>query len=618
MFCEYSDIITGSFSSFRVPFPSYYEREKWDAVTEERKKFIIGEAEKYLGFKWPVPTASLYLEYTRNGNRSRYESVIFNERRLPLQYFAAAECIEGKGRFSDDIINGIWATLDESSWVLPAHNYGNPLPDLSQPVIIDLFSAECGGIVSWILFELGEILDKTAPQITQRMRSVLNDRIFIPFIKNNYWWTGIDSNRAPNNWNPWIITNILTAVCFARPGKQTADAVLKKCLVCLDNFAKFYAPDGGCDEGPCYWGVAAGCLFESIEILSDIMGKKADFFSSELIRNMCSYIYKMHISGSYYVCYADADAKTVPNPHLLYRMGQKTNDINLIKTAGAIYREREREYSVCRMDGCSALMYSKMKELFSEPVLSSEKYNYPYIGDAWFEGMQVMCSRTAEGSSDGLFLSAKGGTNNESHNHNDIGSFVVYCDGKPAIIDVGRGEYVKQTFSERRYDIPQMQSGYHNLPIIGCFTQQDGDSFKACDVHYETSDRSSRLHLDLREAYPEDAGIIHWFRDFIFDKNSNIITVDDDFSLAKAENITFVFMTAKKPMFTENGIILVLDDESSLSMSFDASLSYSVEEFETSSDRSLKRSWGDGVYRVLLKTSYAFQSGRFIFTFQKK
>lgn len=78
-----------------------------------------------------------------------------------------------------------------------------------------------------------------------------------------------------------------------------------------------------------------------------------------------------------------------------------------------------------------------------------------------------MAARMEDGSDKGLYLSAKGGNNGESHNHNDVGSFVLYCDGKPVVIDIGTGVYEKKTFSPQRYEIPQMQSLYHNLPIIG-------------------------------------------------------------------------------------------------------------------------------------------------------
>ena len=49
----------------------------------------------------------------------------------------------------------------------------------------------------------------------------------------------------------------------------------------------------------------------------------------------------------------------------------------------------------------------------------------------------------------GFFFGAKGGFNAESHNHNDVGSCVMYFDGKPCLIDLGREEYTAKTFSSK-------------------------------------------------------------------------------------------------------------------------------------------------------------------------
>ena len=51
----------------------------------------------------------------------------------------------------------------------------------------------------------------------------------------------------------------------------------------------------------------------------------------------------------------------------------------------------------------------------------------------------------------GLTLAAKGGHNGESHNHNDVGSFIVAVDGVPAVADAGRPTYTAQTFGPDRY-----------------------------------------------------------------------------------------------------------------------------------------------------------------------
>lgn len=87
--------------------------------------------------------------------------------------------------------------------------------------------------------------------------------------------------------------------------------------------------------------------------------------------------------------------------------------------------------------------------------------------------------------SEGLYLAAKGGHNAESHNHNDVGNFIVYADGYPAISDVGVETYTAKTFSAQRYDIWTMQSAFHNLPIINGFMQKNGGNFKAAAVNYE-------------------------------------------------------------------------------------------------------------------------------------
>ena len=74
----------------------------------------------------------------------------------------------------------------------------------------------------------------------------------------------------------------------------------------------------------------------------------------------------------------------------------------------------------------------------------------------------------------GWFLGAKGGYNNESHNHNDVGSCVVYVRDIPVLVDAGVGTYTKQTFNHDRYKIWSMQCDWHNLPMINGAAQPAG------------------------------------------------------------------------------------------------------------------------------------------------
>ena len=75
----------------------------------------------------------------------------------------------------------------------------------------------------------------------------------------------------------------------------------------------------------------------------------------------------------------------------------------------------------------------------------------------------------------GFFVATKGGYNNESHNHNDAGTFLLEYDD---FIDAGVGTYTRQTFSSERYSIWTMQSNYHNLPMVNGVPQQFGSEFR--------------------------------------------------------------------------------------------------------------------------------------------
>lgn len=91
------------------PFPTASERESWKKIPEKVRTAHVLQAEKHFNCDWETPKASVFLEYVRNGNRSHYQSISFG-RRMKLAELVIGECIEGRGRFLDDILNGIWTT----------------------------------------------------------------------------------------------------------------------------------------------------------------------------------------------------------------------------------------------------------------------------------------------------------------------------------------------------------------------------------------------------------------------------------------------------------------------------------------------------------------------------
>jgi hypothetical protein len=171
--------------------------------------------------------------------------------------------------------------------------------------------------------------------------------------------------------------------------------------------------------------------------------------------------------------------------------------------------------------------------------------------EAWLPDVQLMTSRL----SNGLFVAAHGGHNGESHNHNDVGDFIVYADGDPVIIDIGSGTYTAKTFSKERYDLWFNASAYHNLPTINGQQQYEGSSYRATGVSYKKDKGGAVLVMNIEKAYPSSADLKTWKRTITTAIRS--ITIADEFEAAKpVASLTQSFMTVCSVDISQQGKII--------------------------------------------------------------
>ena len=167
----------------------------------------------------------------------------------------------------------------------------------------------------------------------------------------------------------------------------------------------------------------------------------------------------------------------------------------------------------------------------------------PLVREAWLDGIQVATARRRAGTTEGFYFAALGGHNAESHNHNDVGNFVVYLNGNPVLIDVGVENYTAKTFSSKRYEIWTMQSAFHNLPTINGVMQAAGRQYEAREVGFHADDASAEFSADLAAAYPKEAGVEKWRRSVRLDRAANAVLVTDRFALRGAGKIEMNLMT---------------------------------------------------------------------------
>ena len=590
------------------PYPRAGE-PGWDAVPAAVRDAHIREAETLIGTTWEPLPASVFLEYVRTGNRSNYQNLSF-ARREKLAKLVLAEAMEAKGRFLDDILNGIWAISEETYWGVPAHLYmqeaGPGLPDVDEPTV-DLFAAETASLMAWTDYLLGDRLDAVSPLVRERIRAEVDRRILTPNLtREDFWWMGFSGGRI-NNWNPWINSNWLTAVLLLETDEDRRAKAVYKIMRSLDRFIDSYPDDGGCDEGPGYWSRAAGSMYDTLELLDLATGGAIDIFDRPLIREMGRYIYRSYIASPFYINFADAGPRVAVEPALVYRYGRSTGDS--LMTGFASFVARETGFGKGYVPGRFGHLNRQLPALFVIEALHGTPPLEPLPAGVWLPDTQVMVARSQEGSREGFYLAAKGGHNDESHNHNDVGNFIVYHNGLPVLIDVGAGEYTAKTFSRDRYTIWNMQSAYHNVPTINGVMQQQGRDYRARRVEFKTHPTRARLQLDLSRAYPEEARVLSWIRVLTLNRGGDIVLEDDYLLEDYVAPSVLHFMTPRAVEVVEPGTIAFRAPTGDAPLpARDVFMHYDPQQLDVTlehiplDDARLKAGWGEALTRVSLTT----------------
>lgn len=583
MFVEMMQLMPDRFADFGAELTAENIRSSAPAAV---RASLIEAAELALGEPWPTILAGDYREYSATGNRDRFERLYFS-RRLKLNALVLGECAERQGRFLDAIIDGLWLICEESGWQLPAHNSHirggsrDPLPDPDNPVI-DLFAAETGANLALCLHLLGPELEQTHTNLISRVRAEIDRRITKPYLNRHFWWMGNGAERM-NNWTAWITQNVLLSTLLLPTDQPTRRSVVEKALGSLDAFQKDYAQDGACEEGVLYYGHAALCLFGAMRILEACApGFMSPLFNAPKLRNMAEFILNMHVAQDSFFNFADAPVKVETSGVREYLFGRAVSSLPLQAFAAACWnrapdRLMQKEWN----------LWYRVEAVLAAPELSALSASQPVKTDIVYPGIGLAIAR------DGVFdLAVKAGNNGESHNHNDVGSFTLYKNGRPFVIDVGVETYTAKTFSPQRYDIWTMQSAFHNLPTFGGIMQAAGAEFAARNFVTDFSEEQAEISLDLAGAYPATASIDHYRRRFRLLRGRRLEITDD---YAGSRDAVLSLMVAEKPSVTEDCLRFAGLGEIVLDGAGEP-----VIEAISIDDARLRQSWPPVIYRLLI------------------
>ena len=527
------------------------ERNAWKKLARKDSfKSVISEAERLLREGIADQPDDLYLDFSRTGNRTRWQRVA-GRRRGRVRTLVLAECLENKGRFVPAFEEVVRAICSEKTWVMPAHDRN--LTNFKETSIdIDLGSS----MLAWSLATADYLLaDKLSTDTRRLIHDNLEKRIFKPYEdmvqgkrKKNWWMTGT------NNWN---------AVCLGSvtgPALAVIESPRRRALFIMaaekysKNFLKGFTADGYCSEGLGYWNYGFGYYIMLSETIYQATKGKVDLLENNKVKQIATFGANIEILNGVYPAFADCSVRAQPSSRLMYFVSRRFGlglrsweQIESVSSSGALYQ---------------SMMYSFPNSASRTPPAQTASQG-PGIR-SWFDEVGVLISRPGPTSSSRLAVALKGGHNQEHHNHNDVGSFVVVLNDKPLLLDPGGEVYTARTFSGRRYESNILNSFGHPVPIVAGKLQRTGSRARGRVVRKTFTDSTDTLVLDISSAYdvPE---LKKLERKFVYSRlGSGSLSVTDEVTFSRPCDFGTAVITFSRWKQTSPSALMINDSGGAL------------------------------------------------------
>jgi hypothetical protein len=460
------------------------DRAAWAAVAPRvNAPTLLTEADRIVNVPTPELPDDLYLAYSRTGNRTTYETP-YNARKDRLTHFAWAEALDRRGRYLPALQREIDAILAEKTWVLPAHD-ASLVNFRGTAVEVDLGVAmrswALATVAHWFGNELG------GDRFT-RIQSEIRRRVVDPYLNavrrgptGGFWWI-----NANSNWNAVCHAGVAGAALATVADRRTRAEVVAQVEANLAVFLTGFTDDGLCSEGIGYWSYGFGHYALLGEALHQATGGRLQLLAGDKTRLIAEFPTGMEILPRIFPAFSDnavnvsAAAWVAPLARRLLAGGTAP-----YASAPLAWSEAARDYTYIG----AIRAWTPMTGTAAVSTATTLRH--------WFGTAQVLVTRAASD----FGAAIKGGNNDELHNHNDLGSFVVALGRSTPLVDPGSEIYTARTFSANRYDSKVLNSYGHPVPLVAGRMQPAGARFAARVLAREFSLDTDRLVLDLRGAY---------------------------------------------------------------------------------------------------------------------
>ena len=482
---------------------------------------VIKKADAALTKTYPALKMSDYMLFNENGNRIIFENIYF-ERRNDCSAILGAYWLSGEDKYLKPLIDLVFMICDEFTWCLPAHAHLETNPSIYNIITeIDLFVSETAQLFTDISVMVGDSLPY---YVNERMEYEIKRRVFEPLeSRHDFWW----DSTCTCNWAA-VCSAGCTSALLHFGNEEEINNYMPRLYKAIDNYLKGFNDDGCCLEGYTYWGYGFGYFLVFARAVLSYTNGKVNYFENEKVKKIALFPQIIKMSESNGVSFSDATSECSGY------VGEKSflksiykDDIILPNLVVDSFR---RQYSVREL-------------LWFDADYKADEPKYETV---FYDQSQWYIKKTEK-----YGFASKGGHNDEPHNHNDIGSFMIFTGDTIPLDDFGRGLYDKANFDyEVRFTLLVNSSRGHSLPVINGKHQLFGKQY--CAKNVKAGD--CFFSLDIEGAYEE--GLINRIHR-CFELKENSVILSDDFEFSdKTEGFSERLVSAIEPQIHEGYVSL--------------------------------------------------------------
>ncbi|TDL63290.1 hypothetical protein E2R58_24865 [Paenibacillus amylolyticus] len=459
--------------------------------------------------KEPMPSLSfrLYRQFSDTGERKAYEQTYF-DRRGRLATVAMLALDTDRPDALQALEEMLWDVCGEYTWCLPAHLGTGEINQVDGN--IDLFAAETVHMLAEIVNIHTERLDRL---VIERVRSEAERRIFTPLYREQrkfHWQT------ADHNWSAVCGGCCGMAALLLLEDEFTLQESISHTVSCMNAFLSGYGEDGGCAEGIGYWVYGFGYFTYYAEMLREYSEGELNLLTGSKITAIAAFPLRVHLSGGTFVNYSDSsEQEEIPSGLL-----------SLLASRVGLQVDLPLHIPLLTYDPCHRWAHLLRNVMWSDPAVYGDEGASAQAERGFiFQNLGWMIAKGSLDSPDTkrtngeplqVAISVKGGHNDEPHNHNDLGQFIIHCGGENILCDPGAGLYTQAYFAPGREQLLHISSSGHNVPLIEGQEQSSGRQAQAHVLEAKLAEDGGELNttLDLTSAYPGAASLACYTRQF--------------------------------------------------------------------------------------------------------